>query len=165
MLRLQVGLLSFFLCQVVNIDINMDVYICCFSHFFFSYNIYGIFPWEYPFNITLNMLAEQNDFLWNVLLSFWWFVNDIEEEVLNENDLGGDCFVLFGVFFFSSFGSVIVNSLLLLSLLGVTPKMILEMVYNLEGWLFTIPICQRILGQDAEPWVTSIRSLTLWMSY
>lgn len=48
-------------------------------------------------------------------------------------------------------GCVIVNSLLLLSLLGVTPKMILEMVYNLEGWLFTIPICQRILGQDAEP--------------
>lgn len=101
MLRLQVGLLSFFLCQVVNIDINMDVYICCFSHFFFSYNIYGIFPWEYPFNITLNMPAEQNDFLWNVLLSFWWFVNDIEEEVLNENDLGGGI-VLFclGVFFF-----------------------------------------------------------------
>lgn len=79
-------------------------------------------------------------------------MNDIEEEVLNENDLGGGglfCFV-WG-FFFSSFGSVIVNSLLLLSLLGVTPKMILEMVYNLEGWLFTIPICQRILGQDAEP--------------
>lgn len=32
---------------------------------------------------------------------------------------------------------MIVNSLLLLSLLGVTPKMILEMVYYLEGWLFT----------------------------
>lgn len=45
--------------------------------------------------------------------------------------LFGFCFVL------SSFGSMIVNSLLLLSLLGVTPKMILEMVYYLEGWLFT----------------------------
>lgn len=51
---------------------------------------------------------------------------------------GGGCFVWgFFYFFLSSFGSVIVNSLLLLSLLGVTPKMILEMVYYLEGWLFT----------------------------
>lgn len=89
----------------------------------------------------------------------------LKKRFLMKMTWGGDCFVLFGGFFFSSFGSVIVNSLLLLSLLGVTPKMILEMVYNLEGWLFTIPICQRILGQDAEPWVTSIRSLTLWMSY